>query len=85
MDPWQYFTTNIRYNDFQWHSVRIERNLTHFKMFLDGDLKEELATSSPTLESDLLLGGFPHSRVIESNSITERMAFKLYVGDFRSR
>ena len=73
------FTSETLYNDFKWHTVRIERNSSAYQLVVDGKLKAVQKTSSPSLSSHLQLGGFPTRRVKDQSSITENKALALYI------
>ena len=68
----------MQYNDFQWHTVRIERNVAGLHLFLDGKMKVNQPADLTSLSSNLQLGGFPSSRANERTSITNAEAIELY-------
>ena len=77
MDEWS-VKTEMQYNDFKWHTVRIERNPAGLKLFLDGKIKVNQTVDLTTLSSNLQLGGFPTSRAEKRTSITDNRAIELY-------
>ena len=70
--------TEMQYNDFKWHTVKIERNSAGLKLYVDGKIKVNQTADLTTLSSHLQLGGFPSSRANKRTSITDPDAIELY-------
>lgn len=75
------FTSERTYNDFEWHSIRIERNASATSFIVDNG--EEIKTI-PTygyqslFTSTLLIGGFDFDQYV--NDLSNQGAFFVYVG-----
>ena len=77
------FTSENKYNDFDWHSVRIERNASITSFIIDhGKERKRFATHGylSSFTSDLLIGGF--SRDQFANDLSNQAAWSLYVKPF---
>lgn len=77
------FKSNSTYNDFRWHSLRIERNSSYTGIVLDNGKEREnfetLGYKSKFI-SNLLIGGFRDDQY--SNDLSNPSAFWLYVSPF---
>ena len=74
------FTSKEKYNDFRWHSLRIERNVSITSIILDdGKEKRSFQTEGhqSSFKSHLIIGGFGLNQHV--NDITNQGAFIIYV------
>lgn len=74
------FTSKEKYNDFRWHSLRIERNASITSIILDnGKEKTSFQTEGhrSSFMSDLIIGGFGPDQYV--NDITNQGAYIIYV------
>lgn len=74
-----YFTSEKRYNDFEWHSVRIERNASITKLIVDHGMEaKQFKTNDETsmFTSSLLLGGLHADQYL--NDLSSPNAFDIY-------
>lgn len=78
----RYISTKT-YNDFQWHSVKVERNSSSTCLALDGKVVALFKTSGSesVFSTKLQLGAFPSSRP-NRNEITQQAALMLYILPF---
>ena len=73
------FSSAQKYNDFRWHSVRIERNASITSFIVDhGTERKNFNTEGylSSFDSTLLIGGFSLDQII--NDVSNPDAFYLY-------
>ena len=73
------FASAKKYNDFKWHSVRIERNASITNFIVDhGEERKSFNTDGylSSLKSTLLIGGFSRDQII--NDVSNPGAFYIY-------
>ena len=73
------FTSRKKYNDFRWHTLRIERNSSMTSIILDNGKERKSFNTEGHLSSfvsDLIIGGFDH---LSPNDITDQGAYSIYI------
>lgn len=76
------FRSEKRYNDFEWHKVKIVRTWHETSIYVDDESKTFESRGRSTFESKLQVGGFSPERLAKLNEISKQTAWKLYATPF---
>ena len=80
----EFYVSNNKYNDYKWHPVKIERNASCTKIFVDYEVKKTFKTNGlqSRFTSKLQIGGFPPERYSDPNTITRQAALTIFAFPF---
>lgn len=76
------FTSENKYNDFNWHTIRIERNASVTSFIVDrGKERKSFETYGyrSSFKSTLFVGGFGPDKYLYSNDLSNPGALSIYV------
>ena len=76
------FRSKKRYNDFEWHTVKLVRTWRETSIHVDRESKTFETRGRSTFTSNLQIGGFTPERLNILNEISKQEAWKLYVTPF---